>query len=100
MSIFRSPSNNANGNTFDYEGRLLSCEHGARRLVRFERDGSVTVLADKWQGKQLNAPNDVLVHPDGGIFFTDPNYGIRGNYEGFKADSELPLAVYRVDGKL
>jgi gluconolactonase len=99
VSVFRSPSNNTNGNTFDYDGRLLSCEHGARRLVRFERDGSVTTLADKWQGKQLNAPNDVVVHPDGGIWFTDPGYGTNGYYEGNKGELLIKEAVYRIDPK-
>ena len=81
------------------EGRQLSCEHGGRRVVRYEPNGTVTVIAEKFQGKRLNSPNDVVVHPDGGIWFTDPPYGIRGNYEGFKANPELPEAVYRVDGK-
>src|SRR5438093_7195413 len=99
VTVFRNPSGYSNGNTFDFEGRQLSCEHGGRRVVRYEANGTVTVIAEKFQGKRLNSPNDVVVHPDGGIFFTDPNYGIRGNYEGFKADSDLPLAVYRVDGK-
>ena len=99
VTIFRNPSGYSNGNTFDFEGRQLSCEHGGRRVVRYEPSGTVTVIAEKFQGKRLNSPNDVVVHPDGSIWFTDPNYGIRGNYEGFKADSELPTAVYRVDGK-
>src|SRR5580765_8318259 len=99
VTTFRNPSGYSNGNTFDFEGRQLSCEHGGRRVVRYEPNGTVTVIAEKFQGKRLNSPNDVVVHPDGGIWFTDPPYGIRGNYEGFKADSELPTAVYRVDGK-
>ncbi len=99
VTTFRSPSGYSNGNTFDYEGRQLSCEQGGRRVVRYEPNGTVTVIADKYQGKRLNSPNDVVVHPDGGIWFTDPNYGIRGNYGGFKADQELPVAVYRVDSK-
>ena len=82
------PSGYSNGNTFDYEGRQLSCEHGGRRVVRYEPNGQVTVIADRFQGKRLNSPNDIVVHPDGGIWFTDPMYGIRGNYEGFKAESE------------
>ena len=99
VTVFRNPSGNSNGNTFDYEGRQLSCEHGGRRVVRYEPSGAVTVIADKYQGKRLNSPNDIVVHPDGGIWFTDPTYGIRGNYEGFKADSETKEAVYRVDSK-
>ena len=99
VTTFRNPSGYSNGNTFDYEGRQLSCEHGGRRVARYERDGTVTTIADKFQGKRLNSPNDVVVHPDGGIWFTDPFYGIRGNYEGFKAEQESKEAVYRVDGK-
>jgi gluconolactonase len=99
VSVFRNPSGNSNGNTFDYEGRELSCEHGGRRVVRYEHSGAVTVIGDKFQGKRLNSPNDIVVHPDGSVWFTDPPYGIRGNYEGFKADSELKPAVYRADGK-
>ena len=99
VSVFRNPSGNSNGNTFDYEGRELSCEHGGRRVARYELSGAVTTIADKFQGKRLNSPNDIVVHPDGSIWFTDPPYGIRGNYEGFKADSELKPAVYRADGK-
>jgi len=97
VSEFRKPSNNANGNTFDFQGRLLSCEHKTRRVVRFEHDGELTVLADKWHGKPLNSPNDIVVHPDGGIWFTDPAYGIGGDYEGEKARSEIKEAVYRID---
>src|SRR5437764_15350538 len=99
VTVFRNPSGYSNGNTFDFEGRQLSCEHGGRRVVRYEPSGAVTVIADKFQGKRLNSPNDLSVHQDGSIWFTDPPYGIRGNYEGFKADSELPTGVYRVDGK-
>jgi gluconolactonase len=99
VSTFHSPSNNANGNTYDWEGRLLSCEHGTRRVVRYEHNGSVTVLADRWQGKPLNAPNDIVVHPDGGIWFTDPGYGIVGNYEGNKSAMSVKEAVYRIDPK-
>ena len=99
VTVFRNPSGYSNGNTFDYEGRQLSSEHGGRRVVRYESSGAVTVIADKYQGKRLNSPNDVVVHPDGGIWFTDPIYGIRGNYEGFKAESETKEAVYRVDPK-
>jgi gluconolactonase len=99
VTTFRSPSGQSNGNTFDFEGRQLSCEHAGRRVIRYEYNGRTTVVAERYQGKRLNSPNDVVVHPDGGIWFTDPMYGINGNYEGFKADSELPVAVYRVDPK-
>ena len=99
VTVFRSPSGFSNGNTFDYEGRQLSCEHGGRRVVRYEPSGAVTVIAEKFQGKRLNSPNDIVVHPDGGIWFTDPIYGIRGNYEGYKSDQETKEAVYRVDSK-
>jgi gluconolactonase len=99
VTVFRRPANHSNGNTFDYEGRQLSCEHSGRRVARYEPNGTVTTIADKYQGKRLNSPNDVVVHPDGGIWFTDPSYGIRGNFEGFKAESETKEAVYRVDGK-
>ena len=75
-TVFRSPSGNSNGNTFDYEGRQLSCEHGGRRVVRYEYSGGVTVIADSYEGKPLNSPNDVVVHPDKSIWFTDPPYGI------------------------
>jgi gluconolactonase len=99
VTVFRNPSGYSNGNTFDFEGRELSCEHGGRRVVRYEYNGTVTVIADKFGGKRLNSPNDIVVHPDGGIWFTDPAYGILGNYEGFKADKEIKEAVYRVDPK-
>jgi gluconolactonase len=99
VTTFRHPAGHSNGNTFDYQGRQLSCEHGGRRVARYEPGGGVSVVADRYQGKRLNSPNDVVVHPDGDIWFTDPMYGINGNYEGFKADSELPVAVYRVDGR-
>ena len=99
VTVFRSPSGFSNGNTFDYQGRQLSCEHGGRRVARYESNGTVTTIADKFQGKRLNSPNDIAVHPDGGIWFTDPIYGIRGYYEGFKGESETKEAVYRVDGK-
>lgn len=99
VSAFRNPANNTNGNTFDWEGRQLSCEHASRRVVRFEHDGNITVLADKWQGKPFNAPNDVVVHPDGGIWFTDPGYGSMGDYEGNKGELYWKEAVYRIDPK-
>ncbi|HEY7389639.1 MAG TPA: SMP-30/gluconolactonase/LRE family protein [Bryobacteraceae bacterium] len=99
VTVFHRPSGYSNGNTFDYEGRQLSCEHGNRRVARYENNGTISVIADKYQGKRLNSPNDIVVHPDGGIWFTDPSYGIRGYYEGFKGDSEVKPAVYRVDGK-
>ena len=99
ISVFRSPSEYGNGNTFDFEGRQISCQHGLRRVARYEPDGTVTTIADRWQGKPLNSPNDVVVHPDGAIWFTDPPYGILGNYEGFQAQPEIKEAVYRVDPK-
>ncbi len=99
VTVFRNPSGYSNGNTFDFEGRQLSCEHGGRRVVRYEPSGAVTVIADKFQGKRLNSPNDIAVHQDGGIWFTDPTYGIQGNYEGFQAQPELKQAVYRADPK-
>ena len=99
VSVFRSPSEYSNGNTFDFEGRQVSCQHGPRRVVRFEPDGTTTVIADKWQGKPLNSPNDLVVHPDGAVWFTDPAYGILGYYEGFQAKSEIKEAVYRVEPK-
>ena len=96
---FRNPAGNSNGNTFDHQGRQLSCEHGNRRVVRYEYDGKLTVLADKFEGKQFNAPNDVVVHPNGDIWFTDPGYGSMMNYEGNKGPLLLKESVYRIDGK-
>ena len=97
VTTFRNPSGYSNGNTFDFQGRQLSSEHGGRRVVRYESDGAVTVIAERFEGKRLNSPNDVVVHMDGSIWFTDPPYGINGNYEGFQAARELKEAVYRVD---
>jgi gluconolactonase len=121
VSVFRSPSNNSNGNTFDFQGRQISCEHLTRRVVRYEHDGSATVIADSFNGKRLNSPNDVVPHPDGSIWFTDPPYGGQlyegepdaaggpsnptgrlnprlGQPAGFVAGKrELPTAVYRAD---
>jgi gluconolactonase len=99
VSVFRSPSNYSNGNFRDRQGRLLTCEHDSRRLTRTEYDGTITVLMDSYQGKKLNAPNDLAVHSDGAIWFTDPGYGIMSNYEGHKAAFELPANVYRLDPK-
>lgn len=96
-SIFREPSNFSNGHTRDRRGRLISCEHGTRRVSRTEHDGSITVIADSFDGKRLNSPNDVIVASDGAIWFTDPHYGISTDYEGFRSTQELPCNVYRVD---
>ena len=97
VSVFRGPSNFANGKTRDRQGRLITCEHGERRVTRTEYDGSVTVIADRYQGRRLNSPNDVVVKSDGSIWFTDPAFGISGYYEGYRAEPELPHHVYRVD---
>jgi len=98
VSTFRQPSNHANGNTVDAQGRLVSCEHSGRRVSRTEHDGSVTAIADRYKGKRFNSPNDVIVASDGAVWFTDPTYGIKSDYEGRKADSEIGAAhVYRAD---
>src|SRR5246500_5234928 len=100
LSVFRQPSMNSNGNTIDREGRLVTCEHGGRRVTRTELDGSITIIADKYNGKKLNAPNDLAVASDGSIWFTDPIYGIGGNYEGIKEQPEQEKHnVFRVDPK-
>ena len=103
VSTFRKSSNYSNGNTFDYQGRQIAFEHLGRRVVRYEHDGSLTVLADSFDGKPLNAPNDGVVHPDGSLWFTDPGYGAMMYYEGARQPLELKEAVYRLDmqtGKL
>ena len=98
VSVFRAPSNNSNGNTLDRQGRLITCEHGARRVTRTEHDGSITVLADRFEGKRLNSPNDAVVKSDGSVWFTDPSYGIDSDYEGNRAPSEIGRCnVYRID---
>jgi gluconolactonase len=97
LSVFRAPSHYANGHTRDRQGRLLSCEHDTRRVTRTELDGAVTVLIDRFDGRPLNAPNDIVVKSDGSIWFTDPGYGIDGPYEGHAATAELPCNVYRLD---
>jgi gluconolactonase len=99
VDVFRKPSNFSNGNTFDWQGRQLSCEHQTRRLVRYEQTGEITILAEKFNGKTLNGPNDVIVHPNGDIWFTDPGYGGLSIYEGGKFALDLKEAVYRLDGK-
>ena len=98
VGVFRQPAGYANGGTLDGAGRLVTCEHGNRRVTRTEHDGSVTVIADRYQGKRFNSPNDVVVRSDGSIWFTDPSYGIDSDYEGHRADSEIGgCHVYRVD---
>ena len=99
VATFRQPSNNSNGNTRDREGRLVTCEHLTRRVTRTEYDGRISVVLDRFDGKRLNSPNDVVVKSDGSIWFTDPPFGILGNYEGERAEPELRPCVYRVDGK-
>jgi gluconolactonase len=97
VSTYRQPTNNANGNTRDRQGRLVTCEMDAQRLTRTECDGSITVLADRFEGKKLTAPNDVVVKSDGSIWFSDNGAGTRGNYLGHTASQELPFRVYRLD---
>lgn len=97
ITTYRQPSNYANGHTRDRQGRLISCEHGTRRVTRTEHDGRITVIADGFSGRPLNSPNDVIVARDGGIWFSDPHYGIMTNYEGFAAEQENPCVVYRAD---
>ena len=99
ISEFRKPSNFANGNTRDRQGRLVTCEHGGRRVTRTEYDGSITVIMDRFENKRLNSPNDVVVAADGAIWFTDPSFGILGNYEGYRSQPEIGQNVYRVDGE-
>jgi len=97
LSVFREPSNNANGHARDRQGRLISCEHLTRRITRTEYDGRITVLADQFDGKRFNSPNDIICQSDGSIWFTDPTFGISGWWEGEFANPELPHAVYRID---
>jgi gluconolactonase len=99
VSVFRKPSHYANGNTRDRQGRLITCEMDAQRLTRTEYDGTITVLAESFDGKKLTGPNDVVVKSDGSIWFSDNGAGIRGNYLGHKATAELPYRVYRIDGR-
>ena len=95
-SVFRAPANNANGHVRDLQGRLVSCEHLTRRITRTEYDGSITVLAERFEGKRLNSPNDIVCARDGSLWFTDPTFGISGHWEGEPATPELPHAVYRL----
>ena len=97
ISVFRSPSHYANGNTRDRQGRLITCEHDTQRLTRTEYDGRIVVLADRWEGKKLTGPNDVVVKSDGTIWFSDNGAGTRGNYLGHTAPQEHPFRVYRLD---
>ena len=97
VSVFRKPANNANGNTRDRQGRLVTCEHDARRVTRTEYDGTITVIAERYEGKPLNSPNDAVCRSDGSIWFTDPPFGVLGFYEGHRATPELPTNVYRWD---
>jgi gluconolactonase len=95
-SVFRAPAHHANGHARDRQGRLIGCEHHTRRITRTEYDGSITVLADRYDGKRLNSPNDIVCAKDGSIWFTDPLFGILGHWEGDPAESETPMAVYRL----
>ncbi|MGA6224949.1 SMP-30/gluconolactonase/LRE family protein [Streptomyces umbrinus] len=98
IGVFRSPAGHVNGNTLDREGRLVSCEQGNRRVTRTEHDGRVTVLTDRFEGKRFNSPNDAVVRSDGSVWFTDPDFGITSDYEGFRAESEIGSCdVYRID---
>ena len=97
LGVFRFPTHNINGNTRDRQGRLITCEHDTRRVTRTEYDGTITVLIDQFNGKPLNAPNDIVVKSDDSVWFTDPGYGIMLNYEGRVAQFELPTNVYRLD---
>jgi gluconolactonase len=97
VGAWRKPSGHANGNTRDRQGRLLTCEHGGRRVSRTEPDGRIVTLAERFEGKRLNSPNDIVCKSDGSIWFTDPSFGLLGYYEGVKAEQELPTNVYRID---
>ncbi|HSR80195.1 MAG TPA: SMP-30/gluconolactonase/LRE family protein, partial [Hyphomicrobiaceae bacterium] len=97
VSVYRKPSNFANGHTRDRRGRLIGCSHGGRCVTRTEYDGSITVLIDRFDGKRLNSPNDVVVKSDGSIWFTDPTFGILGNYEGYQSEPEIEPNVYRLE---
>jgi gluconolactonase len=98
VGVFRQPAGHSNGNSVDRNGRLVTCEHGGRRLTRTEHNGAITVLADRYDGKRFNSPNDVVVHSDGSIWFTDPAYGIESDYEGHRAESEIDACyVYCLD---
>ena len=97
ITTYRQPANFTNGHTRDRQGRLVSCQHGTRSVTRTEHDGRVVALAEGWQGKRLNSPNDVVVSADGAVWFTDPHYGIGSNYEGHQAEQEIPCHVYRID---
>ncbi|NDR56224.1 SMP-30/gluconolactonase/LRE family protein [Aliiruegeria sabulilitoris] len=97
VSEYRSPSNFANGHTRDRQGRLVSCEHGGRRITRTEYDGTITTLMDSFEGKRLNSPNDIVVKSDGSVWFSDPVFGILGNYEGYRSEPEIGQNVYCLD---